>query len=262
MKFIAIFTESKQIFLTIIAALSIFPVGRLIYKYSSMPFLSFTIYISFNFYAFIFSGLRQALAFSLVYISYDFIMEKKPAKFLITIILAILFHNSALFFLPAYVISNVKLSKVKLLISIISFIVIYIFRAPIMSFVTSYIFEDYDVVESTSIQWLLLSLLIYGGCLLFYKNTVEKNPQSNGLYILVGFGIYLMLFATVATNAMRIANYYYVFSILLIPEVISALKNKKLAVFVSYVLIIGLIILMLMFLINDGYNIVPYLFLN
>src|SRR5690625_582052 len=59
-KFITLFTENHQVFLSIVSVLSIFPIGRFIYKHSKMPFLSFAIYISFNFYAFVFSGLRQA----------------------------------------------------------------------------------------------------------------------------------------------------------------------------------------------------------
>ena len=110
-KFISFITNNEQIFLAIIGGLSIMPIGRFIYKYSKMPFLSFALYISFNFYAFIFSGLRQAIAISIICISYDYIREQKLFKFLVTVILAALFHKSAIFFIPAYAISKIKLNK-------------------------------------------------------------------------------------------------------------------------------------------------------
>ena len=47
-----------------------------------------------------FSGLRQAIAFSIVFISYDYIREQKLFKFLVTVILAALFHKSAIFLFP------------------------------------------------------------------------------------------------------------------------------------------------------------------
>ena len=39
-------------------------------------------------------------------------------------------------------------------------------------------------------------------------------------------GVSLMMFATVGTNVMRMANYYYMFVIIFIPEVFSVLKGK------------------------------------
>ena len=85
---IGILTNNEQIFLTIVAILSIAPVGRFIYKYSKMPFLSFTIYIAFNYYAFTFSGLRQAISYAIIFISYDYIKDRKLMKFLICVVCA------------------------------------------------------------------------------------------------------------------------------------------------------------------------------
>jgi len=95
---------------------------------------------------------------------------------------------------------------------------------------------------------------------LFNKGTIERNYRSNELYMLVATGISIMLFATVATNAMRMANYYYIFSILLVPEVIYSIKDSKLALLGIYLLLIGITVLNLWFIYNDGYGIVPYQF--
>lgn len=257
-KFISYITNNEQVFLAIIAGISIFPIGRFIYKYSKMPFISFALYISFNFYAFVFSGLRQAIAFSIVFISYDYIREQKLFKFLVTVILAALFHKSAIFFIPAYAISKIKLNKKSMSAFLLGSLLIFVFRRSIMELVTKYIFDSYNIVESRSFTWFLLSLFIYIICLLFNKGTIERNYRSNELYMLVATGISIMLFATVATNAMRMANYYYIFSILLVPEVIYSIKDSKLALLCAYLLIIGIVILSFWFLYNDGYGIVPY----
>lgn len=259
-KFISILTEKDQVFLSIIAGLSIIPVGRFIYKYSKKPFLSFAIYISFNFYMFTFSGLRQSIAFSIIYLSYDYIKQRKPLKFLLMVLLATSFHKSAIIFLPAYFITKIKLTET--VISGFAFVDIFIlvFKKQIMSFVTKHFFQAYEIVESLSVNWFLFSLFIFLVCLFFYKNVVKQDATSQHLYLLVATGISIMLLATVSTNAMRMANYYYVFVILLIPEVIASLKDSRLALLGGYLLITGIIMIYFWLLYVDGYGIVPYKF--
>lgn len=257
-KLITFFTENQQVFLTIIASISVFPVGKFIYKYSNMPFLSFALYISFNFYAFTFSGLRQAIAFSIILISFDYLISRKPFRFFLTVIVATLFHKSAIFFLPAYVLTKIKLNKKNLLLILTSFIIVFIFRVRIMEFMTLYLFDSYEIVESGSFQWLLFNALVYCFCLFLYKKTINNRKQNNILYILVGVGIYLMIFASVATNAMRIANYYFVFIILLIPEVLLGIQKKQKRWFFWYIFIIVILFLTIWFSYQDGYNVIPY----
>lgn len=259
-KLISFLTGNPQMFLAIISGISIIPIGRLIYKYSRMPFLSFALYISFNFYAFVFSGLRQAIAISIICISYDYIREQKPLKFILTVIIASLFHKSAMFFLPAYIIAKIKLNKKSLMTLLLGNMIIYIFRIEIMGFITTYVFDSFDIIESNSYTWFLFNLFIYILCLVFYKSTIERNYKSNELYLLVAIGISLMLFATVSNNAMRIANYYHIFIILLIPEVIYSIKDKKMVLLGLYILLLGNITLSFWQLYTDGYKIVPYEF--
>ena len=67
-----------------------------------------------------------------------------------------------------------------------------------------------------------------------------------------------MLFSQIASDTMRIANYFYIFIIILIPEVLNCLKNKttkNTLVIFSIILLAGIYL----YLLNiDSYNIVPY----
>ena len=158
-EFISYITNNEQVFLAIIADL--FSLGRFIYKHSKMPFLSIFLYIGFNYFTFTFSGLRQAIAISIICISYDYIREQKLFKFLVTVILAALFHKSAIFFIPAYAISKIKLNKKSMSAFLLGNLLIFVFRRSIMELVTKYIFDSYNIVESRSFTWFLLSLFIY-----------------------------------------------------------------------------------------------------
>lgn len=257
---IGILTNNEQIFLTIVAILSIAPVGRFIYKYSKMPFLSFTIYIAFNYYAFTFSGLRQAISYAIIFISYDYIKDRKLMKFLICVVCASLFHKSALIFLPAYFIYRIKINKI-VVVSIIALdLVIFIFRKPIFSFILNYFYQGFSIVESSSYTWMTFCVLIVFLGSFVYKNVIKISTDNSGLYMFLLTGVSLMIFSSVGNNVMRIADYYYIFVIIFIPEALTAVKDKKLALVVGYLVIIGLIIIYLWFLKGSPYGIVPYRF--
>lgn len=260
-KVIGSITLNEQVFLMIIATITIIPVGRFIYKHSKMPFLSFGLYIAFNFYTFIFSGLRQGIAYGIVLLSYDFIVSRKLRNFVVCILFAALFHNSALIFLPAYFLVKVKINKRSIGFIIMINSIMFILRRQLFVFVTNHIYSGYELVESNSISWMLLGVLIIFLGLLFYKKVISVSAESNYLYILVIIGVSLMIFATVGTNVMRTTNYYYMYIIVFIPEVLNSFKNKKLLILVAYLVVIFIFFLHIWFLIQSNtYQVVPYKF--
>ena len=67
-----------------------------------------------------------------------------------------------------------------------------------------------------------------------------------------------MLFSSIASDTMRIANYFYIFIIILIPEVLNCLKNnntRNILTIFSVILLTGIYIYLLTI---DLYKIVPY----
>lgn len=257
---ISIFTNNDQLFLTVIAILSIAPIGRFIYKYSKMPFLSLTVYIAFNYYAFTFSGLRQAISYAIIFISYDYIKDRKLMKFLICVVCASLFHKSALIFIPAYYIYRIKINKVVISSLIVLDLVVFIFRKPIFAFLINNFYQSFSIVESSSYTWMAFCTLIVLLGSFVYKSIINISEDNGGLYMFLLMGVSLMLFASVGNNVMRIADYYYMFVIIFIPEALIALKDKKLALVVAYLIVVGLIVIYLWFLKGSPFGIVPYKF--
>ena len=257
---IGILTNNEQIFLTIVAILSIAPVGRFIYKYSKMPFLSFTIYIAFNYYAFTFSGLRQAISYAIIFISYDYIKDRKLMKFLICVLCASLFHKSALIFLPAYYIYRIRINKIVISSLIVVDLAVYIFRRPIFAFLINNFYQSFSIVETSSYTWMAFCALIVLLGSFVYKSMINISDDNSGLYMFLLIGISLMIFASVGNNIMRIADYYFMFVIIFIPEALIALKDKKLALVVAYLIVVGLMVIYLWFLNGSPFGIVPYKF--
>src|SRR5690625_2426648 len=223
-KMLSIITMNEQIFLAVMAVLCIIPVGRFVYKHSKMPFLSLGLYISFNFYAFTFSGLRQGIAYGIILISYDFIVKRKLYKFVICVLIASLFHQSALIFLPAYFLAKIEINKKSATLFIIIISILFLLRKPIYDVIIQNIYPRYEIVESNAINWMMLGIIIIILGLIFYKRVIAVSSQANSIYVFIIIGVSLMMFATVGTNAMRMADYYYIFIILFIPEVLNSFK--------------------------------------
>lgn len=257
---ISIFTDNLQVVLAIIALISIIPVGVFIYKNSEMPFLSLLLYMGFNFYAFVFSGLRQAIAISFIIWSFKFIKDRKLVKYAIMIILAICFHKSAFVFVPAYFLYNIKLNKNTLIGICIVDILIFIFKSQIVNLFISFFYESYSVSNLNAKNWMLLNIAIIVITLLFYKKVIKDNKENNLLYLLSIVGVSLMLFSSVSGDVLRIANYYYIFIIALIPKVIKNIQGKYLKTIISLGFTFGMLPLYIYLLNVDAYQIVPYEF--
>ena len=259
-KVISSITLDKHIYLVIISFLSTVPISIVIYKKSKNPILSLLLFLSFGFYNFNFSGLRQAIAFAIVFYSFLFIIDRKLIKFIISIVIASLFHSSALVFIPAYFLFDFKITKFKIILMIFIDVFIYIFKVPIFGFINSFFYEEYGMVLSDSYLWMIMCLSILMICLLFYKKISSDNKSI--LYNLVIIGTAIMLLSPIANNILRVANYYFMFIILLIPEVISYIKSNKNGLLVNLMTIIFSISLYIYLLLVDSYSIVPYIFGN
>lgn len=259
-KFVSTLTESPQVYLMTIAALSTIPVGFIAYKYSKMPLLTILLYISMGFYAFTFSGLRQSIAMGLILIGYHFLFNTKMLKFFAVMLLAIAFHYSAVAFLIAYPFRNLVLTKIKLLIIAAIAITIFIFKTQLFTLFTSLFYQNYSLTITDSYAWTFMSIAIFLFCLMFYKRVVDENRKNKLLYVIVLIGILMMLFAPVADNVMRIANYFFIFIILLLPEALYAIRGAKIRALMTGIVLVFSLGTYVYLLQIDGYKTVPYNF--
>lgn len=256
-------SSSPHVFLTIVGILSIAPIAFVIYKRSYDPLLSWLIYICLGFYAFTFSGLRQAIAYGLTTLSIYFIQKRKLIPFLLLVGLASTFHFSALIFLPAYLIYWIRLNWVGVAIYFVALIPVFLFRAEIFQWFSTRFYSTYEISTSSSFSWLALSALIVSACWFYFYIAQTKILQpfeireNSGILQLATVGVSLMLFASVGTNVMRMADYYYVAIIFAIPSTLSTISNPLRILLKTY---IGGALLLLYFVqMNDSpYSIVPY----
>ncbi|THE14033.1 EpsG family protein [Bacillus timonensis] len=204
------------------------PLGVIIYKYSQNIFLSYLIYFSFEFFFFNFSGIRQSLALSGILISYYFIINKKPWKFIILILLSASFHNTALVFLPAYWLAQKKITKSYLLCLLGFFIIMYIMKYRIGEILTNLYYDDSQHViglyeSSTGIGgtavFIILVLLL--GFIFYNASTFSAIIENRVLTNIMIIALMIQLLSSFSYLFTRLNLYYFIFIILYLPYVVS-----------------------------------------
>ena len=248
-----------QIWLAFVALVYIVSTGILIYKESETPVLSFIAFLALGFFEFSLSGLRQTLAFSLTMLSYYGIKKKNWKLFIFLVLLASLFHRSALIFLIAYPIAHIKLGKYHLFVALAVGLLFFFGQSYIRILMQRYLmdtqYEGYwDRDTSLTMAGFIIQACIFAFCFIYYPATSKKYKSANVLYNLSFIGLVFQLFSSMIAEMFRISMYFSFFNVLLIPMAISVEKESKTKKIL--LMLVGLAFLVYMF--KDG--VLPYRF--
>lgn len=236
-KFIGTLWQNRQFFLGACAFVSLFPVGYMIRKQSVSPALSWVIYLALPIFEMLFSGLRQGIAMGICFLSILPLQKKKPFFFLLSVLAASLFHDSALVFLIAYPIYHIHLSGPFRFISVAAIPVIFLLRHPIFELLCRLVNQDIVADNNNAIAFLLLLSLIYVLCCLFYRS--DDRTQNGFLNLLLVCSV-IQVFSSVHVLAQRVGFFFMFPLVLLLPAVINNMEPRlriaaKFAVIVFFV---------------------------
>ncbi len=241
-----------QVFLFVLSFISIVPYGFIIKKYSKNWALSLFLYIAFSYYNFCMTGLRQAVAMGFTAIAFHFIKQKDLKRYLLFIILAVLFHTSSLIFLPAYWINKIPLKKITLIISSALMVLAYLLKDTLWNIAKMFARQTFEEIDSGGEKaYLFMILTIILG--IIYRNMfMDNNNDSDAstkkhktdhsnkllLYLMIGSAI-IWPIASYNTVLFRMYYYYHVFLILFVPELLEGIKDKiiRLVIATGYVLV-------------------------
>lgn len=209
------------------AAFIAITLGVLIFRYSTSPFWSYVMYLSLSFYILSFSALKQSIAMAFVVLAMMAILEKKPVRFLLWVGIGSLFHLSALVFLIAYPFANKKIDGVYFAIILSLIVIVFFFRDQVVDLLTNAYYGDEVQFESTEfmggkvfimVAFLLIALILRPlhtfdrmYCQIFNVNVLAVIAQT--------FSVYDNVFT-------RMAEYFFQFSILLIPMMLQPYKMQ------------------------------------
>lgn len=217
---------------SLIAFVFVLGLYRQIQYYSANPAISFLAILTLGLYGFTFSGLRQALALSILLYSYPYLKNKRFFRFALLVVLAAMFHSTALIFLVAYPVYCLKLRIRNLLFLIVVGVVVILNANTIASFYlqltgTDEIYADYlEKSGALSAAGIIISGCIWLFCTVFlYRKNADKfDGHLCNLALLALFG--RILSAVWFAEFFRVAMYFSAFEFLMIADACSC-KEKS-----------------------------------
>ncbi len=228
MRIILIFTNDFQWVLIISAVWVCVAYYQLLKKYSMNVFISIMWFLGMLFYTFLFSILKQAWAMGFICYAFDAILKNKKVRFLILVGVAALFHFPALIFLPAFWIAKLRINRAFPILMLSLFVIVFVFRTQILNLMTS-AYANGESEYSTDVGFfggkvIFMALLLAFG---FYQYFALKYTDDSGISLLsvllylLGVATVIQTFCYYSNNFERLADYYFHFSILLVPILLS-----------------------------------------
>lgn len=228
---IAWYLENPQIVILIYSFLVLYFIKKGLENENKNSIYPWIIFLSIPLFFFNFTSLmRQAVAIGIIFYSYRYIKKRDIKKYLITIILASLFHSTALFIIPQYYLYNLELSKKKLILMFMS----SFFAKPFLMIILKLgIFSKYRgyVTNSVGEGGKIIYFLIIGIgllVLLFYKQLIRR--KSNRYFInmiILGCFIYISLIS-LGHLGPRISMYYIIYILYIGKDFIYLFHDKEL----------------------------------
>tara|TARA_B110000902_G_scaffold266473_1_gene354343 strand:- start:6134 stop:7057 length:924 start_codon:yes stop_codon:yes gene_type:complete len=232
-----------NIFLFILNSTSLFLFYRSLKDYAIFFVISLLLFYSDLFLYLNFSGIRQAIAVSLVVYSIRFCLKKEFLYFIVCVLLASSFHITALIFMVAYFIPKRKFHKKEMFL----FAIFFVYLSTIVLSITKFLDGDLayranfylEIQENDpNLRFLyfvgaikrsiiLAMILIFGDKVL----ATENGSYFFNLYI-IGFGIYLSTYLIAPDIGVRAGSYFLIFEIFLAGNLLLCSKNLMTRLFI------------------------------
>ena len=259
-------TTNPQWVFVVTSAVIIGLVWYSVFKVSSLPWMGILLFFISRQFFISLNGVRQYVGLAFVLLGITFLKEKKYLGYLVCVFLGTLCHYSTAIFFVAFGLAFVVISPLEgiLIVGVMSVFAEYfkgLLRAIISKTVyASYIGGTFDTNERYN-PWTIFELLFVFCVLVILMQKYpkkDKNPfmkylfDTNLLCLFVSFNLNLL------PNSERISWSLELPSILLIPEVINRVDNKKEKTIVTTCVTLVYAYVMYMRLLEGDHEVVPY----
>lgn len=277
-KVIYYFSKNPRWLLIISATLVVILLGYTINRYSKNPSLSLVIFVTMGFMAGTMSQIRQYIAWAICIYSIKFIIDNKFVKFICFIIVAMLFHISAIVFLPLYWLSKIQLNLKKGIAFVIVTLPLFIFFNR-FSELTGSLIKSYNNYEkqmlnngTTGYLSITINLIIF--FLIFIlaiylmkmnkKNGEQRSKLINLLLWMLMCSFVVLILSYKFSQFSRLVSYFTCSIMFLIPN---ELSNPEKSTIKKVILILFVVFLILNFSVTnilrpEWSSIIPFKFMS
>ena len=255
-----------QFYLALIALICVIPYTVFFIQESDHPYMSLVLFVTVAPFSMFFSGLRQSMAMALVPIAYYFCKKNKLVFFVLTVAVAMGFHQSAFILFLMYPIERAKITKKWLYFVVPLMLIVLLFNQRLYTILVPLTgdryYERYGEATSTGAYTIVLLLFAFTLVSVIFPDSNKMDEKTIGIRNLLLLCTTLQCFAPANFVAMRMNYYFLPFVAICIPNVLTRSKEryKQVAVFFSVALVVALMAYYFFNAYNgsDTLNIYPY----
>lgn len=262
-------SRNYQLLIIVSSALCTFPVAYLIYSCSEDVSLSLFLYVTLNMFFSSMNTMRQSMAIGVLAIGLVWLMKGKNWPFVLSVLVAFLFHRSAVFALVLLLVRGRDFSNRNFVLYLLGAAFAFLFSGPIVRAVTAAYGRDVLYTEEfmgSNYYGALINAAVALVCCVLCVNyfSIAHKKGEDGPYD--GFFMHgMMLWVLFAVFKMRVEivgrlMYYFMpFAILAIPTAFKRVQGQErqivtmavCACFLIYFVVIGIAR-------PEWYGVIPY----
>lgn len=226
---------------------------RVIYLNSDNVMISMIMCICLGLYTFMIQGLRQAIAMSICFLALELCKKRRLVRFLLLVLLATLFHRSAIVFLLVYFVYGLKLSPATKIAMGISGTILIVLSPVMVEYGNEFLDREYgNTVESGAVVAVLTYVIIAAAAILLLNEYNSEKKDAFFMWILV-FGMAFYLMRYVGAQALeRISFYFVIAQSIVLPTVINKLERRSRNI--TYLAVCLLSIALFIYRLNASYG--------
>lgn len=225
------FINSSQFFFISSACITMLFFYKGISEQSSDYFVSAICFIGFPmFFLESLSIVRQFLAISIVFYSIKFIENKKPFTFIFYVLLASMFHFTALLTLIMYFVKIIDFNRWKNLMMLSFSWIAGVLFTMFLRMLSGFSKIDYYInYNSDGYFFVFIGMIAIATInIIFYERLLKKNKKNKILLDLFNLGLCTFLFfRNIPVIAGRFSFFFLILLVLIIPEYYLLFKQKR-----------------------------------
>lgn len=225
-KFTHILGMGPRMLYLFVAIIAMVPIFACIYRESKIPAVGLLAFVALGFFRNSMSFYRQACAVGILFLSWRFIRERKLIPFVLTVLLAALFHRTAAAFAVMYFVAMVPVNGYIVLAAAGASAACALLGAPIMGFLNMLLRVPYALEARGGLS---MYIVLWALVMLLY---MLKGKELNDRHLKLPF---LMLLLAAAMQSMTFINgtfsrlvwYFSVSLVVLVPELYETVFLQK-----------------------------------
>lgn len=257
--FLSFFTSNRYIFILIIIILIYINIYQSFKQYTEYYALAIVVFLGF-WYFFTYTYLRQIMAASIAWYGLKYIEERNWRKFTLFMIVAFLFHNSAIILFPMYAIPVIKFDKRDVIKIAVFVMLLGLTGLP------SALFDIYGEVSDNSARAATVSAQTGGRVIYIIESAIVlyivyanydslfTTPRRTLFTNMAIAFAYLLMFFYKSENGGRLCWYYVVGLIVTFSNVMAETTDVK----IKYVVFAICIVLCARIILDWDYMLYPY----